>query len=139
MYEDVKPLVTALITAAVTIIGIATPLVCAWLRNYFSVRENAAMNQTVTAAASREGAMLLSASPDLKAVNIGWPPLVALARDLMSHYPEYCDRLGLDLNLAQGLILGEAHKLYNTGYVPTVSVQAPDAVTSVTVTPRSSS
>jgi len=134
MYEDVKPLVTAIITAAITIIGIATPLVCAWLRNYFSVRENAAMNQTVTAAASREGAMLLSASPDLKAVDIGSPALVALAQDMVTHYAEYCDKLGLDMERAQRLILGEAHKLYNSGYTPTVGIQASDA--SVTVTPR---
>lgn len=121
MYEDVKPLVTAIITAAVTIIGIATPLVCAWLRNYFSVRENAAMNQTVAAAATREAAMLLSTWPDIRQVPIGNPDLIRLANDLIQHYPGYTDKLGLDLDRMQRLILGEAHKIYNTNLVPEVS------------------
>jgi hypothetical protein len=136
MYEDFHPLVVALVGAVCAIVSVAVPLVSKWLKDYFTVRENSAMNQTVTIAASREGAMLLSASPDLMTVNVGWPPLVALAQDLLTHYPEYCDKLGLDIERVQRLILGEAHKLYNSGYTPTVSVQAPDAVTSVTVTPR---
>src|SRR6185437_14233673 len=118
MLDDVRPLVTALITAAITIVGAATPLVVAYLRSYFSVKENAAMNQTVTAAASREGAMLLSQVSDLRAVSVGMPALVSLAQDLMNHYPDYCNKLGMDIGLAQGVILGEAHKLFNTGLVP---------------------
>jgi len=121
MLDDVKPLVTALITAAITIVGVATPLVAAWLKQYFAVRENAAMNQTVTAAAGREAAMLLSCVPDVRQVTIGNPDLSRLAGDLMRLYPEYTDRLGLDLERTERLILGEAHKIYNTNLVPDTS------------------
>lgn len=124
MLEDVRPLVTALITAAVTIVGLATPLVAAWLKSYFAVRENAAMNQTVAAAASREAAMLLSCSTDIRQIKVGDPDLMALAQDLVQHYPEYTSKLGLDLDRSQRLILGEAHKLYNTSLVPVAAVSA---------------
>ena len=141
MLDDVKPLVTALVTAAVTIVGIATPLVASWLKAYFSVKENAAMNQTVAAAASREAAMLLSSVPDIRQVFIGNPVLVTLGQDLLIHYPDFTNKLGLDVDLAQGLILGEAHKLYNTGLVPVASISASVAApgTSVVTATESSS
>lgn len=115
MLEDVRPLVTALITAGVTIVGAATPLVVVWLKNYFSVRENAAMNATIAAAASREAALLLSSVTDIRQVNSDDPMLAGLAMDLMKHYPEYTEALGLDPARVQRIILGEAHKLFNSG------------------------
>lgn len=133
MLDDVKPLVTALVTAAVTIVGIATPLVAAWLKTYFSVKENAAMNQTVAAAASREAAMLLSGVPDIRQVLVGNPILLSLAQDLLQHYPDYTDKLGIDEERAQRLILGEAHKLYNTSLVPVASISASVAAPSENV------
>jgi hypothetical protein len=139
MLDDVRPLVTALITAAVTIVGAATPLVVAYLRSYFSVKENAAMNQTVAASASREAAMLLSSVPDIRQVSAGDPLLVSLAQDLLRHYPEYTDKLGIDAELAQHIILGEAHKLYNTGLVPVASVSASVAAPGVNMVTASES
>ena len=82
------------------------------------------MNQTLVSAASREAAMLLSYTADLKAVTSGDPVLTDLAQDLLDHYPEYCAKLGIDLGRAQRLVLGEAHKLYNSGFVPASSVSA---------------
>ena len=82
------------------------------------------MNQTLVSAASREAAMLLSYTADLKAVTSGDPVLTDLAQDLLDHYPEYCGKLGIDLGRAQRLVLGEAHKLYNSGFVPASSVSA---------------
>ena len=65
--------------------------------------------------------MLLSLAPDIRQVPIGNPDLVRLANDILQHYPEYTDKLGLDLERVQRLILGEAHKIYNTNLVPQVS------------------
>ena len=124
MLEDLRPLVTATVTAACAIISVAVPLVTSWIKTYFSVRESAAMNQTVVSAASREAAMLLSYAADLKAVTSGDPVLTDLAQDLLDHYPEYCGKLGIDLGRAQRLVLGEAHKLYNSGFVPASGISA---------------
>ena len=66
--------------------------------------------------------MLVSGSANLQDVEIGNAALVALATDLMTHYPEYTDRLGLDIERVQRMILGEAHKIYNTGLVPIASI-----------------
>lgn len=133
MLEDLRPLVTTSVTAACAIISVAVPLVTSWIKRYFEVRESAAMNQTVVSAASREAAMLLSACADLKAVSVGDAGLVELAQDLLDHYSEYCGKLGIDLARAQRLVLGEAHKLYNTGFVPAASISASVA----TATPSS--
>jgi hypothetical protein len=118
MYHDVQPLVVAFVTAACAVITAGVPLVIAWMKQYFAVREAAAMNQTVTAAASRLGAILVSEVPDIRKVGLADPALAELAYDLMKHYPESAKKLGLDMRTAKRMILGEAHKIYNTGLVP---------------------
>jgi hypothetical protein len=111
----------ALLTLLATLITVATPIVLVYLRSHFKIMQDAAMNQTVTASASRLAALLVSqvkaAGEPLSAVDTAHPAVGLLANQLTNSYPDFSYKLGITQNKAAGIILGEANKLI-TGAAP---------------------
>lgn len=123
---DFSPIVQALVGLAAAVITGAVPILLAWARAHWRIMQDVGMNEAITAAAGRSGALL---TKELKKfgehpaeIELDNPILARYARRFVENYPKFTTLLGADQNKVANIILAEANRLVNQPAITPVPV-----------------